>query len=73
MRPTLIRLLFLLGMFSAVSSKAQRLSLAYVDSDYILSRMLEYQSAQQQLNESAVQWEKEALDMEAALLQMQRD
>jgi outer membrane protein len=73
MRPTLIRLLFLLGMFSAVSAKAQRLSLAFVDSDYILSRMPEYQSAQQQLNESAVQWEKEALDMETALLQMQRD
>ncbi len=73
MRPTLIRLLFLLGMFSAVSGKAQRLSLAYVDSDYILSRMPEYQSAQQQLNESAVQWEKDALDMETALLQMQRD
>ena len=73
MRLALIRLLFLLGMFSAVSGKAQRLSLAFVDSDYILSRMPEYQSAQQQLNESAVQWEKEALDMETALLQMQRD
>ena len=73
LRPTLIRLFFLLGMFSAVTGKAQRLSLAFVDSDYILSRMPEYQSAQQQLNESAVQWEKEALDMETGLLQMQRD
>lgn len=72
-RSTLIRLIFLLGVFSAGNIKAQRLSLAYVDSDYILSRMPEYQSAQQQLNESAVQWEKEALDMETALLQMQRD
>lgn len=72
-RSTLIRLILLLGVFSAGNIKAQRLSLAYVDSDYILSRMPEYQSAQQQLNESAVQWEKEALDMETALLQMQRD
>lgn len=72
-RSALIRLILLLGVFSAGNIKAQRLSLAYVDSDYILSRMPEYQSAQQQLNESAVQWEKEALDMETALLQMQRD
>lgn len=72
-RSTLIRLILLLGVFFAGNIKAQRLSLAYVDSDYILSRMPEYQSAQQQLNESAVQWEKEALDMETVLLQMQRD
>lgn len=73
LRLSVIRLIFFFGMFSAANTEAQRLSLAYVDSDYILSRMLEYQSAQQQLNESAVQWEKEALDFETALLQMQRD
>lgn len=73
LRLSVIRLIFFIGMFSAANTEAQRLSLAYVDSDYILSRMLEYQSAQQQLNESAVQWEKEALDFETALLQMQRD
>ncbi len=73
-RPQLYSLLFLFcGMLWSGSVDAQRLSLSYVDSDYILSRMPEYQSAQQQLNESAVLWEKEALDMETALVQMQRD
>ncbi len=73
-RRQLYSLLFLIcGMLWIGSADAQRLSLSYVDSDYILSRMPEYQSAQQQLNESAVLWEKEALDMETALVQMQRD
>ena len=51
----------------------QRVSLAYIDSDYILSRMPEYESAQQQLNEVAQSWEKEALSLETELKQMQRD
>ncbi len=72
-RQLIFRLLFVFTLFGAVESQGQRLSLAYVDSDYILNRMPEYQSAQQQLNESAVSWEKEALDMETALVQMQRD
>lgn len=72
-RQLILRLFFVLSLFGAVESQGQRLSLAYVDSDYILNRMPEYQSAQQQLNESAVAWEKEALDMETALVQMQRD
>lgn len=72
-RQLIFRLFFVLSLFGAVESQGQRLSLAYVDSDYILNRMPEYQSAQQQLNESAVAWEKEALDMETALVQMQRD
>lgn len=59
-------------LFSSQTS-AQRLSMAYVDSDYILSRMPEYVSAQQQLNESATEWEKEALNLESTLSQMQRD
>lgn len=72
-RQLIFRLFFVISLFGAVESQGQRLSLAYVDSDYILNRMPEYQSAQQQLNESAVAWEKEALDMETALVQMQRD
>lgn len=67
------RLFLFLAMLWTADGEAQRLSLAYVDSDYILNRMPEYQSAQQQLNESAVAWEKEALDMETTLVQMQRD
>ena len=69
----LFRFFLIFSLLWAADVQAQRLSLAYVDSDYILNRMPEYQSAQQQLNESAVQWEKEALDMETALVQMQRD
>ena len=72
-RQLIFRLLFIFSLFGAAETQGQRLSLAYVDSDYILNRMPEYQSAQQQLNESAVAWEKEALDMETALVQMQRD
>ena len=68
----LFRFFLIFSLLWAADVQAQRLSLAYVDSDYILNRMPEYQSAQQQLNESAVQWEKEALDMETALVQMQR-
>lgn len=67
------RFFLIFSVLWAADVQAQRLSLAYVDSDYILNRMPEYQSAQQQLNESAVKWEKEALDMETALVQMQRD
>ena len=69
----LFRFFLIFSLLWAADVQAQRLSFAYVDSDYILNRMPEYQSAQQQLNESAVQWEKEALDMETALVQMQRD
>jgi outer membrane protein len=74
MRTKLI--LILLLFFTAILPEgltAQRLSLAYVDSDYILSRMPEYQSAQQQLMQSASNWEKDALELESTLTQLQRD
>jgi outer membrane protein len=64
--------LFFLGIFPN-HAMAQRLSVAYVDSDYILSRMPEYVSAQTQLLQSASTWEKEALNLESSLSQMQRD
>lgn len=54
-------------------SWAQRTSLAYIDSDYILGRMPEYQSAQQELNDKAAEWELEAVKKESALTQLQKD
>lgn len=70
---SLKHLLLVLCMMAAQFCGAQRISLAYIDSDYILSRMPEYESAQQQLNEIAKSWEKEALSLETELKQMQRD
>lgn len=54
-------------------SWGQRTSLAYIDSDYILGRMPEYQSAQQELNDKAAEWELEAVKKESALTQLQKD
>jgi len=54
-------------------SWAQRTSLAYIDSDYILGRMPEYQSAQQELNDKASEWELEAMKKESSLSQLQKD
>lgn len=52
---------------------AQRTALAYIDSDYILGRMPEYQSAQQELNDKAAEWELEAVKKESSLIQLQKD
>ena len=66
--------IFTLIAFSGSSVlKAQRISMAYIDSDYILSRMPEYESAQTRLNEFAQEWEKEAIDLERQLKQMEKD
>ena len=54
-------------------SWGQRTSLAYIDSDYILGRMPEYQSAQQELNDKAAEWELEAVKKESSLTQLQKD
>jgi len=47
--------LFIAGVF--FSANAQRF--AYVDSQYILSRIPEYKSAQDELNQLSLQWQKE--------------
>jgi outer membrane protein len=51
----IIALLFCMGIF--FSSYAQRF--AYVDSQYILSKIPEYKTAQDELNQLSVQWQKE--------------
>lgn len=44
-------------LFTVISASAQKY--AYVDSDYILSNIPEYKSAQQQIDNLSVQWQKE--------------
>jgi len=44
-------------LISALTASAQKY--AYVDSDYILSNIPEYKSAQQQIDNLSVQWQKE--------------
>lgn len=51
----IIALLFCMGIFFC--SYAQRF--AYVDSQYILSKIPEYKTAQDELNQLSVQWQKE--------------
>lgn len=48
---------FLISLVSAGTLFAQKT--AYVDLDYILSNIPEYKSAQEQLDQIAVQWQKE--------------
>lgn len=64
--------LMVLAMMS-ISLSAQRLSLAYIDTDFILGRMPEYKSAQQQLDDAAAAWEGEALKLETNLNQLQKN
>ena len=47
--------LLMAGIF--ISAGAQRF--AYIDSQYILSRIPEYKSAQDELNQLSIQWQKE--------------
>ncbi|HXB10839.1 MAG TPA: OmpH family outer membrane protein [Bacteroidia bacterium] len=51
----IVALLFCMGIFFC--SYAQRF--AYVDSQYILSKIPEYKTAQDELNQLSVQWQKE--------------
>ncbi len=68
------RFLYLLCLlFVSHSLSAQRVSLAYIDSDYILGRMPEYKSAQKQLDDAAANWEAEAGKLETKLSQMSKD
>jgi outer membrane protein len=69
-----LRFICLLSIIlTSAQLSAQRVSLAYIDSDYILGRMPEYKSAQQQLDDAAANWEAEAGNLEAKLSQMVKD
>ena len=49
------------GLFSIGNASAQRY--AFVDMDYIMSNMPEYEAAQEQLQQQSTQWEKEIQDI----------
>ena len=55
MKKLLFTLLFLAG--SIMAADAQKF--AYIDSQYILSKIPEYKVAQDQLNQVSIQWQKE--------------
>jgi len=55
MKKVLLALLFVVG--GIFTSEAQKF--AYVDSQYILSKIPDYKLAQDQLNQLSVQWQKE--------------
>lgn len=58
---------FILALLSAGNIMAQKV--AYVDLDYILNNVPEYKSAQEQLDQISIQWQKE---IEARLTEVDR-
>ncbi len=52
-----------------IGSKASAQKFAYVDSEYILSQMPEYRSAQKQLDDLAQQWQK---DLDAKMTEVEK-
>lgn len=64
-------LLILLTGTSFVSLQAQRF--AYVDTEYILDLLPEYRSAQKQLEQLSLDWEKEIEKRQQAIDKMYRD
>lgn len=55
-------LLAVLMLVSLSNVKAQTMKYAYVDSDYILTKLTEYSEAQTKLDELSASWEKEIKD-----------
>ena len=49
----------LLGLVAVMSTQAYAQRFAYVDSDYILSQMPSYKSAQTQIDEQSKKWQEE--------------
>ena len=54
------KLLFIFGILFVLTSQAQKI--AFVDTDKILEKIPDYQSAQDKLNDLAVQYQKEIQD-----------
>lgn len=66
MRICIIALFFLI--FGLTFAKAQRFG--YIDTDYILNKMPEYKSAQDEINQLSQGWEKEIQEMSAGIESM---
>ncbi len=69
----LIKSTFMLVLLTAVSPLVNAQKFAYVDSDYILSQIPEYRSAQKQIDELAENWQKEIDNKYAAIDKMYKD
>jgi outer membrane protein len=63
-----IAIIALLGLGFSHSAKAQKFSIAYVDMQYILKNMPQYETANEQLNMISKRWQK---DIDAAQQQAQ--
>jgi outer membrane protein len=53
------KFLMVLTVILGITSMVKAQKYAYIDSEYILSKIPEYQAAQQQLDNLSVQWQKE--------------
>tara|TARA_B110000503_G_C7150037_1_gene414749 strand:- start:2292 stop:2819 length:528 start_codon:yes stop_codon:yes gene_type:complete len=66
------RIFFLsLVLFLSIASQAQKF--AYIDTEYILSKVPEYQEAQKQLDALSEQWQKQAEKRYEAIEKMYKD
>lgn len=63
--------LITLAFFASVTVFGQRF--AYIDSEYILENIPEYQAAQMELNQLSVQWQNEIEEKFAAIERMYRE
>ncbi|HNQ11807.1 MAG TPA: OmpH family outer membrane protein [Bacteroidia bacterium] len=69
-----LKVFFLLFLFAfGVQTAALAQKFAYVDTDYILENIPEYKSAQQQLDQISVSWQKEIESKYAAIDKLYRD
>ncbi|MFO8067502.1 MAG: OmpH family outer membrane protein [Bacteroidales bacterium] len=62
--------IFFLGLFATTAS-AQRF--AYIDSDYIMDNIPEYQAAQRQVEEISVQWQEEVENLFSQIDEMYQE
>jgi len=59
--------------FGVNTGWAQEQKIGYVDTDYILSKMPEYQGVQQQLNSISSEWNKKLSEMQDEIDQLRQD
>ncbi|MBW7936136.1 MAG: OmpH family outer membrane protein, partial [Flavobacteriales bacterium] len=64
---------FLVVIFLTWASMANAQKFAYVDTDYILANLPEYSSAQKQINDISIKWQKEIEDKLAEVDKMYKD
>jgi len=64
---------FLMGLAFTNQGKAQEQKIGYVDTDYILSKMPEYQGVQQQLRSMSSEWNKKLDQMKDEIDQLKED